>query len=57
MRNKKKPTVQTLTLLPTKGIIGLIADIAVVTCLVLASVSLLLMSLQIAQKITITVGK
>jgi len=53
----KKDETKTLNILPIKGFLGLLADAAVVTTLITATISLLLMALTLAQKITITVGK
>jgi hypothetical protein len=55
--SNKKPAVKTATLLPSKGTFGLIADFAVLSTLILASITMLLMSLRIVEQITITVGK
>jgi len=55
--DNKKNDVKTLTILPVKGLLGLLADIAVVSTLIVTSVSLLLLCLQLAQKVTITGGK
>lgn len=54
---KKKVETKTLHVLPIKGFLGLLADVAVVTTLITATISLLLMAMTIAQKITITFGK
>lgn len=54
---QKKVETKTLNVLPVKGFLGLVADVAVITTLVMASASLFLMCVTMAQKITITVGK
>jgi hypothetical protein len=58
---KKKVTkndeVKTLSILPDKGVLGVIADVASVGVLITALISLTILCLTMAEKITITVGK
>jgi hypothetical protein len=53
----KNDTPKTLNILPVKGLLGLLADAAMVFTLIIASFSLLLLCVSMAEKITITIGK
>lgn len=57
-KTKKKNTtpVKTLKLFPEAGMLGLLADIAITSMMLGVAFMMLLLCLQMAQKVTITFG-
>lgn len=57
MKKKKTTPVKTLKLFPEAGMLGLLTDIAITSMLLGVSFMMLLLCLQMAEKVTITFGK
>lgn len=57
MTNKKKTVKKTLRLFPEAGVLGLLTDIAITSMMIGVAFMMLLLCLQMAEKITITFGK
>ncbi|MEO5366845.1 MAG: hypothetical protein H7831_10950 [Magnetococcus sp. WYHC-3] len=57
MKKKKTTPTKTLKLFPEAGVLGLLTDIAITSMLLGVSFMMLLLCLQMAEKITITFGK
>ena len=56
-KKTKKNEIKTLHVLPTNGLLGLLADVTIVATLISVSLSLVILCVTLAEKITITVGK
>jgi hypothetical protein len=54
---KTAPRRYTLSLMPPPGTFSVLLDVAILAMLTFAASTLFLMSLQLCQKVTITVGK
>jgi len=54
---KTAPRRYTLSLMPPPGVFSVLLDLAILAMLTFAASTLFLMSLQLCQKVTITVGK
>jgi hypothetical protein len=57
MKKKKTTTTKTLKLFPEAGVLGLLTDIAITSMMLGVAFMMLLLCLQMAEKITITFGK
>ena len=57
MKKKKTTPVKTLKLFPEAGVLGLLTDIAITSMMLGVAFMMLLLCLQMAEKITITFGK
>ena len=57
MKKKKTTPAKTLKLFPEAGVLGLLTDIVITSMLLGVSFMMLLLCLQMAEKITITFGK